>query len=120
MNSHASRPPGLRGTIEPTRTTHSTGEVPAHAFAGHMIEPAASAESQGPSDTRRNTPIRMLPVDQVVGLTGLSKTRVYVLQRNGDFPMRVQLTPGRVAWVEADVQAWLAARIASNRPLRAR
>ena len=53
-------------------------------------------------------------------MTGLSKAKIYGLQSRGDFPQRVQLTAGRVAWVEADVQAWLAARIAANTPLHRR
>ncbi len=59
----------------------------------------------------------MLRVSQVLALTGLSKTKIYDLQNKGDFPMRVQLTPRRVAWVEAEVQAWLEARVAANAPL---
>lgn len=53
----------------------------------------------------------MLRVSQVLALTGLSKTKIYDLQNKGDFPMRVQLSPRRVAWVEAEVQAWLEARV---------
>ena len=59
----------------------------------------------------------MLRIAQVLAITGLGKTKIYELQAQGDFPMRVQLTPKRVAWVEAEVQAWLAARVASNTPL---
>jgi prophage regulatory protein len=59
----------------------------------------------------------MLRLSQVATITGLSKTKIYQLQIQGDFPMRVQLSPRRVAWVEAEVQAWLAARITSSIPL---
>jgi prophage regulatory protein len=59
----------------------------------------------------------MLRIGQVIALTGLSRTRIYVLQAQGNFPLRVQLSPRRVGWVEADLQAWLAACIASSKPL---
>lgn len=120
MNTYASRSLGPRTTTVPTiRHTQLTGEVEAHAFSGHMIDRPPLTQSP---ETRgmRDTPIRMLRIDQVIALTGLSKTRVYVLQAQGDFPLRVQLSPRRVGWVEADVQAWLAARIASNKPLGGR
>jgi prophage regulatory protein len=118
MNTYASRSLGPRATTVPAiRHTQLTGEVEAHAFSGHMVEPAAPAQPQESCGPRRNAPIRMLRIAQVLALTGLGKTKIYELQAQGDFPMRVQLTPKRVAWVEAEVQAWLAARIESNAPL---
>jgi predicted DNA-binding transcriptional regulator AlpA len=59
-------------------------------------------------------PIRMLRLPQVIDATGLGKTKIYELQGQGDFPMRVKITAHSVAWVEEDVQAWLAARIQAN------
>jgi prophage regulatory protein len=115
MNVYASRSLGLRTTaVSAMRDTEITGQVAAHAFSGHLIDPPAQ-----PQETRgtRGSPIRMLRIDQVVAITGLSKTRVYVLQVQGDFPLRVQLSTRRVGWVEAEIQAWLAARIASTKPL---
>ena len=55
--------------------------------------------------------IRMLRLPQVIDATGLGKTKIYELQGQGDFPMRVKITAHSVAWVEDEVQAWLAARI---------
>ena len=117
MNTYAPRSLGPRATTGPsTRHTQLTGEVEAQAFSGHMIDRSPLAQSREPCGMR-DAPIRMLRIDQVIALTGLSKTRVYVLQAQGDFPLRIQLSPRRVGWVEAQVQAWLAARIASNKPL---
>jgi prophage regulatory protein len=59
-------------------------------------------------------PIRMLRLPQVVSSTGLCKTQIYELQAQGDFPMRVKLTARSVAWLESEVQAWLARRIRSK------
>ena len=55
--------------------------------------------------------IRMLRLPQVIDATGLGKTKIYELQGQGDFPMRVKITAHSVAWVEEEVQAWLAVRI---------
>jgi prophage regulatory protein len=59
-------------------------------------------------------PMRMLRLPQVVSSTGLCKTQIYELQAAGDFPMRVKLTARSVAWLESEVQAWLASRIRSK------
>jgi prophage regulatory protein len=62
-----------------------------------------------------NRPIRMLRLPQVIDATGLGKTKIYELQQQGDFPTRVKITAHSVAWVEEEVQSWLAARIERTR-----
>jgi prophage regulatory protein len=62
-----------------------------------------------------NRPIRFLRLPQVIDATGLGKTTIYELQGQGDFPMRVKITAHSVAWVEAEVDAWLAQRVAKGR-----
>lgn len=41
---------------------------------------------------------------------GLSKARIYQLERAGSFPARVELGPNSVGWVESEVDEWLSAR----------
>lgn len=67
----------------------------------------------------RGEAIRLLRLSQVLNLTGLGKTKIYELQAAGDFPMRVQITAHAVGWVEAEVQAWLAHRVALSTSLPA-
>lgn len=77
----------------------------------------AAASASHHEQTRRepsSPPIRMLRLPQVVSSTGLCKTQIYELQAQGDFPMRVKLTARSVAWLESEVQAWLARRIRSK------
>lgn len=64
--------------------------------------------------SRQGGPIRLLRLAQVLNVTGLGKTKIYELQSEGSFPMRVQITDHSVGWVEAEVQAWLAKRIAMS------
>jgi len=66
------------------------------------------------SATARQSPHSHAPVAQVIDATGLGKTKIYELQAEGDFPMRVKITAHSVAWVEEEVQAWLTARIQAN------
>jgi prophage regulatory protein len=76
---------------------------------------AASARHQEHACREPHSPpIRMLRLPQVVSSTGLCKTQIYELQAAGDFPMRVKLTARSVAWLESEVQAWLARRVRSK------
>jgi prophage regulatory protein len=59
-------------------------------------------------------PIRMLRLAQVIDATGLRRSKIYELQAQGDFPRRVKIASRSVGWVEAEVQAWLAQRIAQS------
>lgn len=62
--------------------------------------------------------IQILRLAQVIERTGLKKTKIYELQSEGQFPMRVKITAHAVGWIEDEVQAWLAGRVAKNNPLR--
>ena len=61
---------------------------------------------------------RLLRIKEVIALTGLSRSYIYKLTDEGGFPPKVNLTAGgtSVAWVEAEVQAWIEQKI-SNRNL---
>jgi len=121
MNTDSSRPLRLiPATRSDTPVAPVSGRIEVRSLAGHMIDAQASTQPDVSSDVTPTAPIRMLRLAQVASMTGLSKAKVYALQSRGDFPHRVQLTAGRVAWVEAEVQAWLAARIAANTPLTRR
>ena len=63
-------------------------------------------------------PIHILRLAQVIERTGLKKTKIYELQSEGQFPMRVKITAHAVGWIEHEVQTWLSGRIAKNSPLR--
>jgi prophage regulatory protein len=67
-----------------------------------------------PSEKRhaQNGPILILRLPQVLDVTALGKTKVYELQSRGSFPMQVQITDHSVGWIEEEVQARLAKRIA--------
>lgn len=43
-------------------------------------------------------------------LTGLSRSSIWRLERDGDFPARVRLTRSGVGWRRTDIEAWLATR----------
>ena len=60
----------------------------------------------------------MLRLPQVMQQTGLKKTKLYEFQKEGAFPMRIQITSHSVDWIEEEVNAWIAGRVAVSEPLR--
>jgi len=42
--------------------------------------------------------------------TGLSDPTIWRLEKAGEFPERVNITPSRVGWIEEEVDKWLASR----------
>lgn len=61
---------------------------------------------------------RLLGWERVQDLVGISRSTAWRLQRAGDFPKPVQLSPGRVGWWESELTAWKASRGAEPRALR--
>lgn len=62
-----------------------------------------------------DTPQRFLRVHQVMAVTGLSRPSVYRLAAAGAFPKPIKLSERSSAWIEADVQAWMNARVEAAR-----
>lgn len=56
----------------------------------------------------------LLPLAEVLRRTTLGKTCLYQLMEAGAFPRPARLGLRRVAWVEAEVEAWLAERVAAR------
>lgn len=49
-----------------------------------------------------------------------SKVHLARLEAKGQFPKRFHLTPGRCAWLQSEVRAWLASRVAQREALPVR
>jgi prophage regulatory protein len=52
---------------------------------------------------------------QVITRTGLSRSTVYAYIRDGRFPRPVSTSARCVAWVEGEIDSWIAERIATHR-----
>lgn len=57
---------------------------------------------------------RLLRLPDVEAATGMRRSTVYDAVRAGKFPRPVPLGSRTVAWPEAEVAAWIAARIAAR------
>ena len=58
---------------------------------------------------------RLVAFDFVRELTGLSRSTVWRLERQGLFPQRRRISRRRVAWVSSEIQGWTEARTSAER-----
>lgn len=54
---------------------------------------------------------RFLRIDEVMHLTGLSRSTIYDNARAGKFPQSVPLGGGAKAWLESEIKEWMQSRI---------
>jgi len=57
---------------------------------------------------------RLLRLPAVVSATGLSRTSIYRAMTAGDFPRAVPLGRRAVGWDAAEVEGWIASRLAAR------
>ncbi|WP_421186160.1 helix-turn-helix transcriptional regulator [Aeromonas enteropelogenes] len=58
--------------------------------------------------------LRFIRMREAIKKTGLSKSSIYDLMAQGRFPQTIRLGGRSVAFVEAEVDAWMAKRIAAR------
>ncbi len=66
-------------------------------------------------NTAATVAARLIRIREVMNKTGLSKSSVYDLMAQGLFPQTVRLGGRSVAFIEAEVDSWIAARIAARK-----
>jgi prophage regulatory protein len=57
---------------------------------------------------------RILRLADVEAYSGLKYARIYELMAEGTFPRSVRLGPKAVGWVQSEIEAWVAARVAER------
>lgn len=60
-------------------------------------------------------PPRILRRPQVEYLTGLSRSTLYAYIAQATFPKPIRLGARSVGWLQSEIEAWTAARVASSR-----
>lgn len=103
---------------KPFRTERPLRSEPLTAQQHTSKKPPQSQKPQetyyaGDSDIREGLSFLRLP--EVKAITGLSKTSIYELIRNKDFPAPVRLGPRAVAWVKSEVRQWAVDRVNASR-----
>ncbi len=54
--------------------------------------------------------MKILRIRNVTEATGLSRTTLWRLERRGDFPHRIRLSPNSIGWIETEVEEWIESR----------
>lgn len=57
---------------------------------------------------------KILRLNSVIAHTGLSRSTIYAMLKNGNFPQSVKLGLRSVGWYEADIQGWISGRKVSR------
>jgi prophage regulatory protein len=58
---------------------------------------------------------RLLRLPEVQATVGLRRSEIYRRIRSGTFPAPIRLGTNAVAWLQSDLDAWIAARVADSR-----
>lgn len=53
------------------------------------------------------TPQRVIRKPEVLARVGLSDVTIWRLERDGQFPKRIQLGPNSVGWLSTEVDQWI-------------
>ena len=58
---------------------------------------------------------KILRLNSVIEVTGLSRSSIYLMVQRGEFPKNIRLNNYRaVGWLEKDIQEWIATRVGGN------
>jgi len=58
---------------------------------------------------------KLLRLNSVKEITGLSKSTIYSRIAEGTFPKQIPIGPRLVVWVESDIQNWIAEQVSAVR-----
>ncbi len=61
-----------------------------------------------------NMASQILRLPQVKARTGLSRSTVYAMMRDGQFPLSVRLGARSIGWPDAAIDAWIETRIKAS------
>lgn len=89
---------------------HRTPATGQHA----STRPSLALTKRQPNTEIDAAPERLIRRPEVLRLTGLSRTSMYRLIEKQDFPRPVSLSAKTVAWPASQVNAWIAARVATT------
>ncbi len=63
----------------------------------------------------QQTEPRLIRRKEVQTKTGLGASSIYAMMKNGEFPLCLNLSKRRVAWIESEIDQWIANRIAQHK-----
>lgn len=59
--------------------------------------------------------LRLLRISDVINLTGLPKSTIYLKIKNKQFPTQLQIGSRSVAWLENEIQDWIISNVENRK-----
>jgi prophage regulatory protein len=59
---------------------------------------------------------RILRITEVMKITGLARSSIYMHMRAHEFPKQIHLSINSVGWLESEINEWMTKCIAASRP----
>ena len=66
------------------------------------------------SENNQTVAQRLIRRKEVQDKTGLGTSSIYAMMKQGKFPKAINISERRVAWIESDIDSWIAERITSH------
>jgi prophage regulatory protein len=54
--------------------------------------------------------MRLLRIQEVIRVTGLSRMTIYRYEKTGEFPKRRRIGKNSVRWLDQDIETWMTTR----------
>ena len=100
-------PTKTKGPIRVDVSDHVIANVDARLMPEAMSEAAVGAQV-----SERGRSLKLLRFPAVRERTGLSRSTIWRLEREGEFPRHRRISSNAVAWVEDEVLSWIHSKIA--------
>ena len=65
-------------------------------------------------NTTLSKPTKLLRLPEVLQITRLSKSSIYIYMNAGTFPKSIPLGARAIAWLESDIHKWIEDRISQR------
>lgn len=108
------RKPEPQGSGDPSNPVHALQATTEAAFNPAAPEFDASASVGRKSKAATSTSPTLLSMKQASAMTTLSVSSIKRMMAAGTFPKPVRLGESRIAFVDAEIHAWVRARIAER------
>lgn len=95
-----------------------TGRTPVPTqqhFTKKLPQPQKPVERKYDGNLDIQDDVSFLRLPEVKAITGLSKTSIYELIREKNFPPPICLGPRAVAWVRSEIRQWAVERVQASR-----
>ena len=99
-------PTRTRGPLRARSTSHGFVRSPGSDPAGSTL-----GGTDRPCDAGRVAALRLLRFPAVRERTGLSRSTIWRLERQGAFPKHHRISANAVAWVEDEIADWIRSKV---------